>query len=111
MVSEAVLILARWAHFTTEMLLFGASLFPLYAFGHAADRARGRLPQPILLVAAVLSLFSLAIWIGCLIGQFADDTSLSGLQDTAEGLLFETSFGRVLLLRLGLSGVALRGGL
>jgi putative copper resistance protein D len=107
MASEGILILARWVHFTAAMILFGASLFPFYAIKPPARRGAGALERRTRVIVAATALLALLVWVGCLIAQLADDLTVSGLLDTAEGVFLETDFGRVLLVRLALALVAL----
>jgi putative copper resistance protein D len=102
------LIVSRLVHFAAAMLLFGASLFSLYAGGGLSKRARVRAAFErwlgnALLAAAALAFFSALAWWDALAvsmgGNWAE--ALSG--ETLAAVLFDTKFGQVWIWRLLIS--------
>src|SRR3954464_699452 len=78
------------------MILFGSSLFPLYALA-------GRDPTPALLPRAVnvtLAVAALVAAFGWLLGFTATLVGPDGWADTLQAILLESSFGTVWIVRL-----------
>jgi putative copper resistance protein D len=100
------LILARFVHYVATTVLFGASLFPFYAYASAVEsrplkgwRAR------LLLAAAVVAVLSGLFWFAFSAANMAG--SLSDLID-AENLwavVYDTGFGNVWTVRMLLAGL------
>ncbi|MBV9568850.1 MAG: copper homeostasis membrane protein CopD [Hyphomicrobiales bacterium] len=102
MVIDVPLVLARWVHFLCLMIVFGASLFPLYALrgGVKAESARAlAITERRVCLAASLALISALVWVASsfatMVGGF-DGLDLEAL----EAFFLETSFGPVWLVRL-----------
>jgi copper resistance protein D len=97
------LVLARWAFFAAAMILFGSSLFPIYArregeaIGAGFSRGAARGLSAFALVAAFA-------WLLALSHQLDDS---SPLLRTVDVVLTETSFGPSWIFRLALTLVAL----
>src|SRR4051795_8056683 len=96
MEAEAPIVLARWVYYGAVMILFGSSLFPLYALA-------GRDPTPALLPRAVnvtLAVAALVAAFGWLLGFTATLVGPDGWADTLQAILLESSFGTVWIVRL-----------
>jgi putative copper resistance protein D len=96
----AALAAARWLHFASVMLLFGASLFPFYALplqttsvGLARARSAFRL-------AASIALLSGIAWAAASLVNITGDVASLFDRDALTAFLFDTGFGRVWWLRL-----------
>jgi len=78
-----VLVLARWLHFASLMIVFGTSLFPLYALprsiGDTAMPALAKADRSIRL-ASYLALASGSVWVTRSITMMADGPA--GLVDS-----------------------------
>ena len=104
--SDVPLVLARWLHFIGLMVAFGASLFPFYAMpgepleGFPFQAATDRIVRS----CAYLALAGGLGWVMASIAFIADDACLLFERRTLGGFFFETSFGPVWILRLGLLG-------
>jgi copper resistance protein D len=102
---DVPLLVARWAHFLSLMMVCGASLFPLYAL---RARPKGEslraftATQRLIALAACLALVSAVAWVASslatMVGGFGD--ILDG--DALAAFFFETSFGPIWLLRLAM---------
>jgi putative copper resistance protein D len=102
---DVPLVLSRWVHFISLMIVFGASLFPHYAFTSGAGsgklRALAATDRRVRL-AAYLALASALFWVSSslatMVGGFAQilDT------DALAAFFLETSFGPIWLVRLAL---------
>src|SRR4051794_6297947 len=93
---QAPVVLARWVYYGSVMVLFGSSLFPLYALA-------GRDPGPALLPRAVnvtLALAALVAASGWLLGFTATLAGLEDWADTLKAVLFESDLGTVWIVRL-----------
>jgi putative copper resistance protein D len=98
---EAGLIGSRFVHFAAVLSLFGAALFPLYAFDSAGDDAGLRSKLRLILFGAVLlALVSGAGWFVATAGAMAGDAALAYDPDTLNALLHATEFGQLWLVRL-----------
>ena len=96
MEAEAPIVLARWVYYGAVMILFGSSLFPLYALA-------GRDPTPALLPRAVNVTLAVAALVGAfgwLLGFTATLVGPDGWADTLQAILLESSFGTVWIVRL-----------
>jgi putative copper resistance protein D len=97
---EIGLVLARLLHYAATTALFGASLFPLYAYADGEPEALGGWRRPLLLWSAVAAVLSGLFWFVFSAANMAG--SLSDLAD-AEALwsvLRDTSFGVVWTVRM-----------
>jgi copper resistance protein D len=100
---DTALIVARWLHFLSLMVVFGASLFPFYAVP-----ARFRASRPAWLVgrervvriATFLALASALAWVGRSLVTMVGGIEGAFDRDTLGGFFFETGFGPIWLVRL-----------
>ena len=110
------LVVARWVHFTSVFVLFGAALFWFYAPASASCGVTG-LPRSftatrrLLCAAAPVAAISGLAWLaGILVNMTSDPTTpdWSSLKDpeTLRLFFFETSFGVVSIIRLALLAAA-----
>jgi putative copper resistance protein D len=109
-VFDLAVIVLRWVQMTGAMILFGSSLFFLYALPRsgAGSAASLRWPRPVLIASAVLALGA------CALGLLAQTAVLAGsLQDalTPEslGAVTDMNFGRSGLARAAAAAVLLIG--
>lgn len=103
MITDAGLVAARLFHFACAIVLFGASLSPLYLCLRADNAQRlGRRLRPILIAAAVGGILSGLAWFGFtaanMSGALAD--ALDG--ETLVSVLSDTDFGHVWAARMPL---------
>jgi copper resistance protein D len=96
----AALAAARWIHFASVMLLFGASLFPFYALpaqtiSPELARARG-----VLRFAALLAFLSGIAWAAAALVNITGEIDSLFERETLAAFLFDTGFGKVWALRL-----------
>jgi putative copper resistance protein D len=107
---EAGLVLSRFLHYAAVLTLFGAALFPLYAYPTRADGSSARvLPwlRGVLLAAALLALISGILWFLFTAANMAGDLSGAADRDTLALVVTETGFGGIWLARLVLATVIL----
>jgi copper resistance protein D len=102
-ITDAGLVAARFFHFACAIVLFGASLSPLYLCLRADNAQRlGRWLRPILIAAAVGGILSGLAWFGFtaanMSGALAD--ALDG--ETLVSVLSDTDFGHVWAARMPL---------
>lgn len=109
MTLAAGLIASRFVHYAALMLLFGAALFPLYAFRDSERTPfiallNERLGMPLLL-AAVIALLSAVSWLCFTSANMSG--SLAGATDVGiiQSVIRETEFGQVWIWRLALAVV------
>lgn len=105
--TTVALFTARWLNFVATAGLFGASLFPLYA--PAADAtcfATIRARRFLFGIAVVVGLTTVA-WAAASLAHMADDIGAIGDWYAWSAFFFETSFGNVWILRIGLSALLL----
>ena len=105
---SAIVILLRWAEMMGAMILFGSSLFCLYAFPSAGAGAFCRSRWPRLLLGASAG----AILAASVLGFPAQTVVLAGsikdaMQRDALGAAAEMSFGRSSFARIALAGLVL----
>src|SRR3954454_16241275 len=94
--NQAAIVLARWLYYGAVMVLFGSSLFPLYALA-------GRDPTPAVLPRAAnitLALAALVAASGWLLGFTATLVGPEDWSDTLKAILLESSFGPLWGVRL-----------
>lgn len=103
---EGGLIVSRFLHYTAVLVLFGLSLFPLYAYPYRAG------PQParsglraywFLLSAAVVALLSSLPWLAFTAANMAGNMGAALDWETLGPILHDTSFGFVWLARAALA--------
>jgi putative copper resistance protein D len=105
---ETGLIVSRFVHYTAVLVLFGASLFPLYAYPDRAGQQPARLghwTHWILLGAAILALLSSLPWLAFTTANMVGTLSASADWDSVASVLGDTAFGREWLARLVLSSL------
>jgi copper resistance protein D len=93
---QAPVVLARWVYYGSVIILFGSSLFPLYALV-------GRDPAPALLPRAVnvtLALAALVAASGWLLGFTAMLAGPEDWADTLRAVLLQSDLGPVWIVRL-----------
>ena len=103
------LVAARLLQFTSGLVLFGSSLFYLYAseVGPADGRSRRwRSRHLVLLIAALSAVLGVVWWVRVQAAIFFPEASTFDSEPISI-LLTETAFGRVALLRIGLIVTAL----
>ncbi|HUJ38600.1 MAG TPA: copper resistance protein CopD, partial [Hyphomicrobium sp.] len=102
MMLEGGLIVSRFLHYTAVLVLFGLSLFPLYAYPYRAG------PQParsglraywFLLSAAVVALLSSLPWLAFTAANMAGNMGAALDWETLGPVVHDTSFGFVWLAR------------
>ncbi len=105
---DEFLIVSRLVHFAAVMLLFGASLFSLYAgqgrskrVGAPFDRWLGN----TLLFAAVAAFLSALAWWDALAISMGDGWADAFNIETLKAVLFDTEFGRIWIWRLAISAL------
>ena len=101
-----LLVLARWLHFASVVVVFGGSLFWLYEWQDFAGlpwtaRATERINRAAAAVAALSGIAWLVATIANMTGDFAGVID----RDTLHAFFLETSFGPFELSRLGLLAV------
>lgn len=102
------LIAARLIHFASVMVLFGGSLFALYAL--RADAAAERHMPPrrwMFVVAGLLALLSALAWLATVIANMTGDWMDIADPEVVRSALFETAFGQIWLGRMALTLVLL----
>jgi putative copper resistance protein D len=100
---EAGLILSRFLHYTSVLALFGASLFPLYAYTNRAGQRSARLDHWLhrtLLAASVAALLTGILWLGFTTANMAGTPSAAADWDQLRSVMLDTAFGHVWLVRL-----------
>lgn len=107
---DAFLVISRFVHFAAVTLLFGASLFRLYAGIPFSTRARegiafDRWLGNTLLIAAILALLSALAWWDALAVYVGDGWADALNGDVLWAVLFETGFGRLWMWRLAISAL------
>ncbi len=101
MEASQLLIVARWGSFAAAMILFGSSLFWLYAPRLERERIAKR---PFWAGMALLLLVAQGVWLAALAnGLDPGEPLFAGVG----AILFETGFGPVWLARLALGAIAL----
>jgi copper resistance protein D len=105
MMLEAGLIVSRFLHYTAVLVLFGASLFPLYAFPDRADFWSMRTDHwlhRVMLWAALVALLSGVSWLAFTTANMAGTPSAATDPDALWSVMGDTAFGHVWIVRLGL---------
>ncbi|HLL28329.1 MAG TPA: copper homeostasis membrane protein CopD [Xanthobacteraceae bacterium] len=102
---DANLVATRFVHFAAAMLLFGASLFRLYAGageagGQRVEAAFRRWLANALLIAAIAAFLSALAWWDALAVYMGDGWADALNGGTLSAVLFDTVFGRVWIWRL-----------
>lgn len=105
---DEFLVTARLVHFAAATLLFGASLFSLYAGQELSKRvgaAFDRWLKNTLLFAAVAALLSGLAWWDALAVSMGEGWADALNVETLKAVLFDTEFGRVWIWRLAISAL------
>jgi putative copper resistance protein D len=95
----AALAAARWIHFASVMLIFGASLFPFYALPAQTKAPELAHARGVLRRAAVLALVSGGAWAGASLVNITGEAGSLLDREAVTAFLFETGFGKVWALR------------
>ena len=102
---DAGLILSRLLHYVATTTLFGASLFPLYAYAEAEPQEGGFWRRKLLLLMATLALISGLLWF-----VFSAANMIGSLSDLVDGealwaVVRDTGFGVIWTGRMILAGI------
>jgi putative copper resistance protein D len=108
------LIAIRLITFVTAMLLFGSSLFALYAPHEAMERSDARprtagIPRGAALGSGVLLLVSVFGWLFGTAASLNDEGNPLPMTEMIRTMLFDTGLGRVWVVQLGLTLLLLGG--
>jgi putative copper resistance protein D len=95
----AALAAARWIHFASVMLLFGASLFPFYVLPTQISSPELARARGALLAAAVVAFISGLAWAAASLANITGDAASLLDRDALTAFLFDTGFGKVWALR------------
>jgi putative copper resistance protein D len=107
-----VLVATRWVHFACVFVLFGGSLYWIYAGRDRWSAGRAGLPRAraatmrLLRVAGPLAALSGVLWLAGTIANMADGFGSLRDLDTLRLFFLETQFGPVSLARLALLALA-----
>jgi putative copper resistance protein D len=96
----AALAAARWIHFASVMLLFGASLFPFYALPTQAISTELARLRGAVRLAALLAFVSGLAWAAASLVNITGEIDSLFDRETLAAFLFDTGFGKVWALRL-----------
>jgi putative copper resistance protein D len=96
----AALAGARWIHFGSVMLLFGASLFPFYAAPAMSSWPPCAGARSAFRAAALIAFLSGIAWAATSLVNITGDVGSLFDRDAVSGFLFDTGFGKVWALRL-----------
>ncbi len=97
---DSAVVISRWLYFTSVTMVFGAALFPFYASDKEATFRALTLRRSVNIGLAVLASVSAALWLLCFSAGLAGNEGMVG---TLRGVLLESSFGAVWLVRLSLA--------
>lgn len=95
-----VLLAARWLHFASVFVLFGAPFFWLFLKGELSLARRGT--DRLLRVSAVVAALSGLLWLAGIVANMAEGFDKIFDSEVLETFFFETQFGPVVALRLAL---------
>ncbi len=101
------LVLSRFLHYAATTTLFGAALFPLYAYIDAESERAGLWRSKLLLLTAILALVSGLLWF-----VFSAASMIGSLSDLADEealwtVVHDTGFGVIWTGRMVLAGFML----
>ncbi len=105
---DAGLIAARALHYAAVMLLFGVPLFPLYAYRAPNAPLPTRLKNwsgKLLFGAAVAAFLTACLWFHLVTAKMSGSLDAALDPDALHSVLYDTAFGRVWSVRLGLSAL------
>jgi putative copper resistance protein D len=89
------LVLARLLHYVATTTLFGASLFPLYAYADAEPERAGLWRGKLLLLAAILALLSGLLWFVLSAANMTGSLSELADGDALWAIVHDTGFGAI----------------
>jgi copper resistance protein D len=102
------LVIARWIHFASVVVVFGSSFFWLYMGSERFSAGPGGLPRALrattilLRIAAPVAAISGIAWLACILINIARDFHSVVDPEDLRLFFFETPFGTVSIVRLGL---------
>src|SRR5215470_12919323 len=99
------LILARFLHYAATTALFGASLFPLYAYARAESEASRSWRARLLLATAVVVVLSGLFWFAFSAANMAGSFSDLADAEVLRTVVRATSFGPIWIARMLLAAV------
>jgi putative copper resistance protein D len=101
---EAGLIAARLLHYLAVLALFGATLFPFYAYwsGEQPHQPLISSLRRVVATASTLAVLSAGLWLVFAIATMAGTLSEALVPETFLSVVNDTSFGRIWLWRLAL---------
>ena len=98
------LVLFRFVHYAGLLTLFGASLFPLYAYSRK-DRGRTGSDRTLLFGAALLSLAGCAGWFVFAVATMTDSMKMALDRETLGSVIMETHFGAMWSMHLAMAAI------
>jgi putative copper resistance protein D len=104
------IIVGRLFQFAGILVLFGSSLFYLYAFRAGVPKwfsRPNRWPRSVLLVSVLTGIAGVMIWILAQTASISEQPSDAFNPIVVFGIMSETHFGRVCLVRIGLLAACL----
>lgn len=107
------LVIARWIHFASVFVLFGASFFWFYAGASRYLAGAGGLQQTLrattvsVRIAAPIAAVSGIAWLACVLINMARDYGSVLDPEDLRLFFFETPFGTVSIVRLALFAIAI----
>lgn len=96
---DSTLVLARWGYFLSAMILFGSTLFPFYALNRTGTAAHAPQPRGVTLALAFATMVFATLWLVSFAAGLADR---EGTLEALSGVLLESSFGPVWIVRMSL---------
>lgn len=96
---DSTLVLARWGYFLSVMILFGSTLFPFYALKGNGTSAQVLQPRYVNVALALATTAFATLWLVSFAAGLADG---EGTLEALSGVLLESSFGTVWIVRISL---------
>jgi putative copper resistance protein D len=96
----AALATARWIHFASVMLLFGASLFPFYALPAATSSPLRANARSAVRLASMIAFLSGIAWAAASLVNITGEAASLFDRDAVAAFLLDTGFGKIWVLRL-----------
>lgn len=96
---DSTLVLARWGYFLSVMILFGSTLFPFYALNRTGTDAHALQPRYVNVALALATTAFATLWLVSFAAGLADR---EGTLEALSGVLLESSFGPVWIVRISL---------
>jgi putative copper resistance protein D len=103
------LVLARLLHYVATTVLFGASLFPFYAYADAEPERAGLWRGKLLLLAVILALLSGLLWFVLSAANMTGSLSELADGDALWAVVHDTGFGVIWIGRMILATVMIVG--